>query len=102
MSVQPDGAEIAVTKTTFDFQLDDGRLAHCWRAMQQEYADCTFSAGLVDGIEPDTFYLRLQRLDDEPMMIFMRPDEAAAVLYVLTGATWSAAMISLHGEEKKP
>jgi len=41
-------------------------------------------------------------LDDEPMMIFMRPDEAAAVLYVLTGATWSAAMISLHGEEKKP
>jgi hypothetical protein len=86
-------SEEPTTEATFDFQLEDGRVAHCWRATQQEYADCTFSAGLVDGIDPDTFYLCLQRSDDGPMMIFMRPDEAAAILYVLTGAAWSAAMI---------
>jgi len=75
----------------FDVTLEDGRIAHCWRAVEQPYQDCQFSAGLVEGIEPDTIYLRMER--DEDWQFFLRPDEALALLHCLTGALWSAEII---------
>jgi len=63
--------------------------------MAQPYRNCIISAGLVEGIEPDRFYLRFEREgeDREPLTIFMRADEVAAVLFVCGGALWSAMMI---------
>ena len=82
-----------MSEVTFDLKLDDGRIAHCWRACVQEYANCNISAGLVEGIEPDTFYLRFERDEEEPMTIFARPDELLAVMYVCSGALWSQEIL---------
>ena len=80
--------------TFFSVRLDDGRVARCWQAISQPYADCIFSAGLVEGIEPDTLYLRVRRDgEDEPCMLFLRPDEMQAVAWVCNGALWSAQML---------
>lgn len=76
---------------TFDLELDDGRVAHCWEAASQPYQNCVISAGLVEGAEPDTLYLRFAR-DGEPSTFLLRPDEMMAVLYVGAGALWSAEM----------
>ena len=77
----------------FDVRLTDGQVAHCWQATSQLYMDCVISAGLVEGIEPDRFYLRLERDGGKPLTIFMREDEIAAVLHVCSGALWSAMII---------
>jgi hypothetical protein len=57
----------------------------------QPYANCTFSAGFVSGHEVDTLYLRLKRGDDDTT-ILLRPDEAAALAWCLTGVLWSERM----------
>ena len=80
------------TDTGFDHTLDDGRVAKCWQATSQPYADCEFSAGLVEGIEPDTLYLRLLR-DGDDWMIFLRPNEMQAIAWICNGALWSALLI---------
>ena len=58
---------------------------------RQPYADSVLSAGLVRGCGPDTVYLRFERLaeDEEPTTILMRPDEALAVTWLLSGVLWS-------------
>jgi hypothetical protein len=58
----------------------------------QPYADCRFSAGFLSGHPHDTLYLRLERDGDEPTTLFLRPDEAAALAWCLTGALWSERM----------
>lgn len=95
-----------MSEINFDVELADGRTAHCWRAQVQPYADCEFSAGLVKGIDPDIFYLRLRRQgEDEPLTILLRRDELMAILWVGNGALWSGEMIqrdtALAAEEKK-
>lgn len=80
----------------FDVTLDDGRVAHCWQATSQPYRNCAISAGLVKGIEPDELYLRFEREGREPLTIFMREDEVAAVLSVCGGALWSAMMMMME------
>ena len=83
----------------FDVELDDGRIASCWQAVEQGYSDCVFSAGLVSGIEPDTVYFRLRRdLDEEPLTLFMRPDEMLAAMFVCSGALWSERFSQKTGE----
>lgn len=81
----------------FDVLLDDGRTAHCWRACHQEYEDCMFSAGLVSGIEPDVAYLRIEG-KGEPLTLFLRTDEALAILHVLSGTLWSIEMEKFDAE----
>ena len=78
----------------FDTQNEKGKTVHCWRAMRQKYSKnrCSFSAGIVTGNDPDTIYLRLQKEGVDPTMIFMRPDEAEAVIFVLSGALWAKLM----------
>jgi hypothetical protein len=80
----------------FDIILDDGRVARCWQAVSQPYQNCIFSAGLVEGIPPDTLYFMVKRDDQaEPYMLFLRPDEMQAITWVCNGALWSQQMINL-------
>jgi hypothetical protein len=78
----------------FDTKNEQGKTVHCWRAAQQKYDgnNCSFSAGIVTGNDPDTIYLRLQKDGVEPTMIFLRPDEANAIMFALSGALWSKIM----------
>lgn len=55
----------------------------------QPYLNCRFSAGLVDGHHVDTIYLKFEREGEEMRTIYLRQDEAQAVLTVLSGALWS-------------
>ncbi len=80
----------------FDVTLDDGRIAHCWQASEQGYLDMTISSGLVEGIEPDNYYLKFDRDDEDPTTLFLREDEALAVLYTLSGALWSTSIFGLE------
>lgn len=76
----------------FELNLSPGRMASCAEVSSQPYADCEFSAGVVDGIPPDVIYLRMERDDEDPTTFFFRPDEALAVLHVLSGALWTNEM----------
>ena len=78
---------------TFDLELDDGHVAHCWEAASQPYQGCIISAGLVEEAGVDTLYLRFARDGEEPSTFLLRPDEMLAVLYVGAGALWSADMM---------
>lgn len=84
----------------FEVTLDDGRVAKCWEADRQEYSDCVFSSGLVEGIDPDTIYLQLEREGVEPTTLFVRPDEAQALAWLLNGALWSQSMLELDEKEE--
>ena len=68
---------------------DNGRKGKFERVIVQPYQNCELSAGLIEGLEPDTIYLRFDRDNTKPTTIFLRPDEAQAVIWVLTGALWS-------------
>lgn len=88
---------------TFDVELVDGRIAHCWRADQVEYRNTIWSAGLVKGIEPDIFYLRIEWLEareEEPLMIFVRSDELMGMIHVASGALWSAELMRMDEADK--
>jgi len=76
----------------FDIELDDGRIAHCWQALSQPYNDAEFSAGLVEGIEPDVVYLRVEKDGLEPWTIFLRRDEMQAIAWICSGALWALEM----------
>lgn len=56
---------------------------------RQDYLNCSFTAGFVEGDEVDTMYLKLDRPPEEPTLILLRPDELAALLWVGNGAMWS-------------
>ena len=85
--------------TQFGVEVDGRGIAECWRAENQQYADCMFSAGLVKGIPPDTIYARIEGRGEEPTMIFMRSDEALAFARVIMGALWSAEMFERHPDD---
>ena len=60
--------------------------------IRQAYSNCVFSAGMVEGHAVDTLYLRLERNGTVDTFLLLRPDEAAALAWCLTGALWSDAM----------
>lgn len=76
----------------FTWDLGDGRAADCLPGETIEYGNCTFDAGLSCGLGVDTFYVRIRREGEEPLMLFMRPDEIAALAHCLSGAMWTAEM----------
>lgn len=51
--------------------------------------NAAFSAGAVEGHEVDTLYLKLEREGEEPITILLRADEAASLIWCLSGALWS-------------
>ena len=80
-------------KATFLVRLDDGRIANCWRAAIQQYNAARFEAGLCNGIPPDEFYLAFHRDGGETTYIFMRRDEALAVVHLLSGSLWASEFV---------
>ena len=77
---------------TFEVDTAKGK-ARCWHLINQPYADCDFSAGMVAGAEPDTLYFRLVRDGEEPLTILLRPDEMLAIIWVCSGALWSQTVL---------
>ena len=70
------------------------RVGKFWRAVVQPYQDCEISSGLIKGLEPDTIYLRFDRNNSKPTTFFLRPDEALAIVHVLSGALWSDSILA--------
>jgi hypothetical protein len=66
-----------------------GEVLEFEEVIAQPYANCAFSAGFVTGHPHDTLYLRLARDGQEPTTLLLRPDEAAALAWCLTGVLWS-------------
>lgn len=52
-------------------------------AIRQEYNDCVFSAGMVKGHPVDTTYLKLERDGIVSTFLLLRPDEMAAIAWLL-------------------
>ena len=75
-------------KVRFSIKIN-GKRGKFWRAEIQPYQGCEISAGLVDGLGVDTIYLRFDRDNDKPTTYVFRPDEALAIINVLSGALWS-------------
>ena len=65
--------------------------------IRQEYTNCAFSAGTVEGDLVDTLYLRWER-DSTGSMLLLRPDEMAAIAWCATGVLWSDALAKLPEE----
>jgi len=57
--------------------------------IRQAYSNCVFSAGMVEGHAADTLYLKLERNGTVDTFLLLRPDEAAALAWCLTGALWT-------------
>jgi len=55
----------------------------------QEYTNCSFSAGIVEGHPVDTLYLQAEKEGTITTQLLLRPDEAAAIIWVMSGALWS-------------
>lgn len=90
VAVQHDNADFE-----FDITLVDGRRAHCWQAEHIDYDGMIISAGLAEGVDFDEFYLRLARDGEEPLTLFLRRDELAAILHVGAGALWSQMLLDV-------
>lgn len=58
-------------------------------ACRQPYENLHIAAGFVSGHAIDTMYLELHRDDTDFVFVLLRPDEAAAIAYVLSGALYS-------------
>ena len=76
----------------------DGK--HYRELCRQEYQNCSFSTGEVTGHPVDTMYLRIERDGEHQMFLLLRPDEASAIAWVLTGAQWSFQISELSEDER--
>lgn len=65
--------------------------------ISQPYSNCVFSAGSVEGAGVDVLYLRWQR-GEEGGMLLLRPDEVAAIAWVMSGVLWSYELASVPNE----
>lgn len=70
--------------------------------IRQEYDknSCVLSAGIVEGHPIDTLFLRLARDGEEPTNILLRPDEAQAIIWLLSGALWSHQMDEILSQQQ--
>lgn len=57
--------------------------------IRQEYSNCVFSAGMVEGDPVDTLYLRLERNGKVDTFLLLRPDEMAAIGWLAAGCLGS-------------
>jgi hypothetical protein len=53
---------------------------------QQPYTNCLFAVGRVEGHPVDTHYLRWERNEGSGNLLLLRPDEVAAITWLLSGA----------------
>jgi hypothetical protein len=87
-------------KIKFSITVNEQR-ANFWRAAHQAYTNCEFSSGLIRGIEPDTIYLRFDKDGQKSTTFMLRPDEALAVIHVLSGALWSDEIFTMTEKKKR-
>lgn len=60
----------------------------------------TIVEGAVEGHEQNTIYLRIESDDEPETMLFLRLDEAAAIIYALGGTLYSqTVMLNVVGRE---
>jgi hypothetical protein len=59
---------------------------------QKQEQHCTISAGFVDGenrFEGGTVYVKVEKENVLPVVLFLKPDEAQSVIWALSGVLWS-------------
>ncbi len=66
----------------------DGDLKFTER-IRQEYTNCVFSAGSVEGQPVDTLYLQAEKDGVITTQLLLRPDEMAAIAWIASGSLWS-------------
>lgn len=54
----------------------------------QEYQNCKFSAGKVEGHLVDNLYFQAEKDGIITTQLLLRPDEMAAIAWVTTGVLW--------------
>ena len=62
---------------------------------RQEYTNCMITSGKVTGMEPDTVWIMLERDGKEDVTLYLRPDEALSIIWLLSGTLWSASIAQL-------
>jgi hypothetical protein len=72
-------------------QWRDGELEFT-ELIRQEYANCCFSAGMVDGHPLDTLYLQAEKDGVITTQLLLRPDEMAAIAWIASGVLWSVTI----------
>ncbi len=73
--------------------------------IRQEYANCVFSGGFVDGHPIDTLYIQAEKDGVVTTSLLLRPDEVAAIAWVAAGVLWSNAMLpgkEIHETQSLP
>lgn len=57
--------------------------------IRQEYSNCVFSAGNVEGHSVDTMYLKIERGGHIDTFLLLRPDEMAVLGWLASGVLYS-------------
>ena len=69
---------------------------HYREVISQDYSNCAFSAGFVEGHPVDTMYVRLMKDGAVTTHLLLRPDEVAALAWIASGLLWSDHMNNDH------
>lgn len=70
---------------------------------RQEYGgnNCIFAMGLVEGYPPDKYYLWIEKAEiGDPTILFLRPDELAAIAWLCGGALWSHLISEISSDKE--
>lgn len=57
--------------------------------ISQEYSNCKFSGGFVEGHPVDTVYIQLEKDGIVTTSLLLRPDEVAALAWIAAGILWT-------------
>lgn len=88
-----------MTESTFSRQ--DGDLCFT-EVIRQEYSNCCFSAGFVEGHPDDKLYFQAERDGVITTQLLLRPDEMAVIAWLASGVLWSHAISNLEGADAIP
>jgi len=57
--------------------------------IRQDYTNCSFTGGTVDGHDVDTLYIQLKKDGFVTTQLLLRPDEVAALAWIASGLLFS-------------
>lgn len=60
--------------------------------IRQEYSNCKFSGGFVEGHPVDTVFIQLEKDGVVTTSLLLRPDEVAALAWIASGILWTNEM----------
>jgi hypothetical protein len=67
--------------------------------ISQPYTNCVFRAGLCEGADVDTVYIEMERDGERDVLLLLRPDEMAALVYCMGGALYSKLIEQVPADE---